>query len=81
LEAQSQEVVKLNQQLERRVAEQVGEIERMGRLRRFLTPQVADLIIASGKRNSSKVIAGKLQRCSVISAALLASPNVPTPRT
>jgi class 3 adenylate cyclase len=48
LEAQSQEVVKLNQQLERRVANQVGEIERMGRLRRFLSPQVADLIIASG---------------------------------
>ena len=46
--AQSQEVVKLNQQLERRVADQVGEIERMGRLRRFLSPQVADLIIASG---------------------------------
>jgi class 3 adenylate cyclase len=48
LEAQSQEVVKLNQQLERRVADQVGEIERMSRLRRFLPPQVADLIIASG---------------------------------
>ena len=48
LEAQSQEVVKLNQQLERRVDDQVGEIERMSRLRRFLSPQVADLIIASG---------------------------------
>ena len=48
LEAQSQEVVKLNQQLEQRVADQVGEIERMGRLRRFLPPQVADLIVASG---------------------------------
>jgi adenylate cyclase len=48
LEAQSQEVVKLNQQLERRVTDQVGEIERMSRLRRFLPPQVADLIIASG---------------------------------
>ncbi len=48
LEAQSQEVVKLNQQLEKRVADQVGEIERMGRLRRFLPPQVADLIVASG---------------------------------
>ena len=42
------EVVKLNQQLEQRVADQVGEIERMGRLRRFLPPQVADLIVASG---------------------------------
>jgi len=48
MEAQSQEVVKLNQQLEQRVADQVGEIERMGRLRRFLPPQVADLIVASG---------------------------------
>ena len=48
LEAQSQEVAKLNQQIERQVADQVGEIERMGRLRQFLSPQVADLIIASG---------------------------------
>jgi adenylate cyclase len=37
-----------NRQLEQRVADQVGEIERMGRLRRFLPPQVADLIVASG---------------------------------
>ena len=36
------------QQLEQRVADQVGEIERIGRLRRFLPPQVADLIVASG---------------------------------
>jgi adenylate cyclase len=48
LEAQSQELGKLNQQLEQRVADQVGEIERMSRLRRFLPPQVADLIVASG---------------------------------
>jgi GAF domain-containing protein len=42
------EVEKLNQHLEQRVADQVNEIERMGRLRRFLPPQVADLIVASG---------------------------------
>jgi adenylate cyclase len=48
VEAQAQELSKLNQQLERRVADQVGEIERMSRLRRFLPPQVADLIVASG---------------------------------
>ena len=48
LEAQSQELVTLNHQLEQRVADQVGEIERMGSLRRFLPPQVADLIVASG---------------------------------
>jgi adenylate cyclase len=48
LEAQSREVVELNQQLEQRVTDQVDEIERMSRLRRFLPPQVADLIVASG---------------------------------
>jgi len=36
------------QKLEQRVTEQLGEIERMGRLRRFLPPQIADLIVASG---------------------------------
>jgi adenylate cyclase len=45
---QSQELAQLNQQLEQRVADQVGEIERMSRLRRFLPPQVADLIVTSG---------------------------------
>ena len=39
---------KLNQQLEQRVTDQVSEIERMSKLRRFLPPQVADLIVASG---------------------------------
>ena len=39
---------KLNQQLEQRVTDQVSEIERMSRLRRFLPPQVADLIVTSG---------------------------------
>jgi GAF domain-containing protein len=48
LQVQSQELTKLNQELEQRVGDQVGEIERMGRLRRFLPPQVADLIVASG---------------------------------
>ena len=48
LQVQSQELAKLNRELEHRVNDQVGEIERMGRLRRFLPPQVADLIVASG---------------------------------
>jgi GAF domain-containing protein len=39
LRERTEEVVKLNQQLEQRVADQVSEIERMGRLRRFLPPQ------------------------------------------
>jgi GAF domain-containing protein len=48
LRERTEEVEKLNEQLEQRVSDQVGEIERMGRLRRFLPPQVADLIVASG---------------------------------
>jgi GAF domain-containing protein len=48
LRERTDQVEKLNRHLERRVADQVGEIERMGRLRRFLPPQVADLIVASG---------------------------------
>ncbi len=42
------ELRELNQSLEKRVADQLGEIECMGRLRRFLPPQAADLIVASG---------------------------------
>jgi adenylate cyclase len=48
LRERTDQIEKLNQQLEARVADQVGEIERMSRLRRFLPPQVADLIVASG---------------------------------
>jgi GAF domain-containing protein len=51
LRERTEEVEKLNnQQLEQRVSDQVGEIERMSRLRRFLPPQVADLIVARARR-------------------------------
>src|SRR6516225_5130411 len=48
LVAQADELATWNKTLEQRVADQLGEIERMGKLRRFLSPQVADLIVASG---------------------------------
>ena len=48
LRERTEEIEKLNKHLEQRVTNQVDEIERMGRLRRFLPPQVADLIVASG---------------------------------
>ena len=53
LRDRTEEVEKLNQHLEQRVADQVCEIERMGRLRRFLPPQVADLIVASGSEKQT----------------------------
>ena len=42
---------KLNAELGDRVTEQVGEIERMGRLKRFLSPAVADAVVSSGDEN------------------------------
>jgi class 3 adenylate cyclase len=51
LRERTQDVEKLNQHLEQRVTNQIDEIERMSRLRRFLPPQVADLIVASGTEN------------------------------
>jgi adenylate cyclase len=48
LEEQAAELAALNKTLEERVAAQVGEIERIGRLKRFLAPQIAETIISSG---------------------------------
>jgi len=45
---QSDELAEWNRELEARVSDQVSEIERMGRLRRFLSPQLAELIVDSG---------------------------------
>ncbi len=45
---QATELAEWNRQLEARVEEQVAQLDRMGRLRRFLAPQVADLIVSSG---------------------------------
>jgi CheY-like chemotaxis protein len=42
------QVKEWNVTLERRVADQVAELERVGRLRRFFSPQLADLIVSGG---------------------------------
>lgn len=44
IERQSSELAAWNRELERRVREQVAELEHMSRLRRFLSPQVAELV-------------------------------------
>ena len=48
IEAQAAELAAWNRQLEQRVQDQVEELERMGRLRRFLSPQLAELVVSSG---------------------------------
>jgi len=49
LEDQAAELALWNQDLEGRVQAQLGQIERMGALKRFLAPQLAELIIARGE--------------------------------
>jgi class 3 adenylate cyclase len=48
LEAQAAQLREWNQTLEQKVAEQVSELDRVSRLRRFLAPQLADVIVSSG---------------------------------
>jgi adenylate cyclase len=46
--AQAADLATWNQTLEQRVADQLTEIERVGRLKRFLSPQIANLVVSSG---------------------------------
>jgi len=48
LRQRTDEVAELNRGLEARVAEQVEELQRVGRLKRFLAPQLAELIVSQG---------------------------------
>jgi adenylate cyclase len=48
IEGQAAELAEWSRTLEQRVQQQVEELERMGRLRRFLSPQLADLVVSSG---------------------------------
>jgi len=48
IESQATELAAWNQELEQRVEDQVAELERTRRMRRFLSPQVADLVMSSG---------------------------------
>ena len=47
LEVQAAQLAEWNRTLEQRVVEQLSELERVGRLKRFLSPQLAELIVSS----------------------------------
>lgn len=51
VQAQAAELAEWNQALEQRVESQVGELERLARLRRFLSPQVTDAVVSSGEED------------------------------
>jgi class 3 adenylate cyclase/putative methionine-R-sulfoxide reductase with GAF domain len=48
LRQRNDEIAEWNKELEARVAAQLGELERVGKLKRFLAPQLAELIVARG---------------------------------
>ena len=48
IEAQAAQLESWNHELEERVNQQVKELVRIGRLKRFLAPQLADVIVSSG---------------------------------
>ena len=45
---QAEELAAWNKELEQRVSDGIAKLERVGRLRRFLSPQLAELVIDSG---------------------------------
>jgi adenylate cyclase len=51
IQAQAGELAAWNRELEQRVSDQVDALERMGRLRRFLSPQLAELVVSSGNES------------------------------
>ena len=51
---QARELAEWNRTLERRVAEQVEQMERLGRLKRFFSPQLAELIVSGGAADPLK---------------------------
>ena len=56
-----------NRELERRVADQVSELERVCRLKRFLAPQIAELIISSG---DEKILESHRREITVVACDL-----------
>jgi adenylate cyclase len=62
IELQKSELAGWNHTLEERVQQQVSEIERMGRLRRFLSPQIAELVLSQG---GDQLLAGHRREITV----------------
>ena len=48
VQAQAAQLAQWNQQLEQRVQDQLGELERISRLKRFFSPQLAQAIVSQG---------------------------------
>jgi adenylate cyclase len=67
IERQKVELGEWNRTLEDRVQQQVDELGRLGRLRRFLSPQVAELVMSQG---ADDLLAGHRREITVVFADL-----------
>jgi class 3 adenylate cyclase len=63
VQEQAQQLTEWNQTLEQRVQEQVGELERMGRLKRFFSPQLSELVVSAG---GEKILQSHRREISVV---------------
>jgi class 3 adenylate cyclase len=54
VQALAAQLAEWNKTLEERVDEQVGQLERLGRLKRFFSPQLAELILSGGAEDPLK---------------------------
>jgi len=63
MEKQSAQLSEWNRTLKDKVAEQLAELERIGRLKRFLSPQLAEIIVSSG---DEKVLESHRREVTVI---------------
>ena len=73
IERQAAELGELNRTLEARVHAQVEELERMSRLRRFLSPTLAELVLSEGAGRAGEPPAGDHRRVLPTCAAGRAS--------
>ena len=80
LRQRTDEVAELNRGLEVRVAEQVEELGRVGRLKRFLAPQLAELIVSQGDEKILESHRVRSSSCFAICAATPPSLRPPSPR-
>jgi adenylate cyclase len=60
VQAQMHQLSELNQTLETRVREQVGQLERLERLKRFFSPHLAELIVNGGAEDPLKSHRGRI---------------------
>jgi DNA-binding response OmpR family regulator len=54
VQGQAAQLQEWNQKLEQRVADQVSQLDNMGRLKRFFSPQLDELILAGGTEDPLK---------------------------